>query len=158
MAVADRRAAVTKGVEAGLSERRSCRLVGLERKTFRYRSRRPQRECLRARLRELAEERVRWGYRRLHVLLRRDWFADLDVARSMIEEWRKGLHPSEAAQLTGKPDAERVRSGAQHSAQVRGISILRWWQQGEQVNRDSQSPGSTGAFGVNSKAPNWMAA
>ena len=72
MAVADRRAAVTKGVDAGLSERRSCRLVGLERKTFRYRSRRPQRECLRGRLRELAEERVRWGYRRLHVLLRRE--------------------------------------------------------------------------------------
>ena len=72
MAVADRRAAVTKGMEAGWSERRACRLVGLERKTFRYRSRRPRREDLRARLRTLAEERVRWGYRRLHVLLRRE--------------------------------------------------------------------------------------
>ena len=72
MAVADRRAAVTKGVEAGLSVRRSCGLVGLERKTFRYRSRRPRREDLRVRLRILAEERVRWGYRRLHVLLRRE--------------------------------------------------------------------------------------
>lgn len=72
MAVADRRAAVTKGLEAGLSERRSCWLVGLERKTFRYRSRLPRREDLRARLRALAEERVRWGYRRLHVLLRRE--------------------------------------------------------------------------------------
>src|SRR5207244_3868932 len=39
VAVADRRAAVTKGVDAGLSVRRSCRLVGLERKTFRYWSR-----------------------------------------------------------------------------------------------------------------------
>ncbi len=72
MAVADRRSAVTKGVEAGLSERHSCWLVGLERKTYRYRSRRPRREDLRARLRALAEERVRWGYRRLHVLLRRE--------------------------------------------------------------------------------------
>jgi len=72
VAVADRRAAVTKGVEAGLSQRRSCALVGLERKTFRYRSRRPRREELRARLRDLAEERVRWGYRRLHVLLCRE--------------------------------------------------------------------------------------
>jgi len=70
--VADRRAAVTKGVEAGLSMRRSCLLLGLERKTFRYRSRRPRREELRARLRALAEERIRWGYRRLHVLLRRE--------------------------------------------------------------------------------------
>jgi putative transposase len=72
VAVADRRAAVTRGVEAGWSERRACWQVGLERKTFRYRSRRPRREGLRARLRELAEERVRWGYRRLHVLLRRE--------------------------------------------------------------------------------------
>jgi putative transposase len=72
VAVADRRAAVTKGMDAGLSIRRSCRLVGLERKTFRYRSRRPRRENLRVRLRVLAEERVRWGYRRLHVLLRRE--------------------------------------------------------------------------------------
>ena len=72
MAVADRRAAVTKGLGGGLSERRSCSLVGLERKTFRYQSRLPSREGLRARLRELAEERVRWGYRRLHVLLRRE--------------------------------------------------------------------------------------
>lgn len=72
MAVADRRAAVTKGMEAGWSERRACWFVGLERKTFRYRSRRPRREELRRRLRELAEDRIRWGYRRLHVLLRRE--------------------------------------------------------------------------------------
>lgn len=68
--MADRRATVTKGVEAGLSVRRPGRLVGLERKTFRYRSRRPRREDLRVRLRVLAEERIRWGYRRLHALLR----------------------------------------------------------------------------------------
>jgi putative transposase len=38
----------------------------------RYRSRRPPQETLRQRLRELAIERVRWGYRRLHILLRRE--------------------------------------------------------------------------------------
>ena len=69
MTVADRRAAVTKGVEAGLSERRACWLVGLERKTYRYRSVRSGDEELRTRLRAFAEERLRWGYRRLHVLL-----------------------------------------------------------------------------------------
>lgn len=35
MTVANRRAAVTRGVEAGWSERRACCFVGLERKTFR---------------------------------------------------------------------------------------------------------------------------
>jgi putative transposase len=72
VAVADRRVAVTKGVEAVLSGRRACWLVGMERKTYRYRSRRPRREDLRCRLRALAEERVRWGYRRLHILLDRE--------------------------------------------------------------------------------------
>ena len=38
----------------------------------RYRSRRPPQEGLRQRLRELAVERVRWGYRRLHVVLKRE--------------------------------------------------------------------------------------
>lgn len=38
----------------------------------RYRSRRPPQEALRQRLRELATERVRWGYRRLHILLSRE--------------------------------------------------------------------------------------
>jgi putative transposase len=38
----------------------------------RYGSRRPRQEDLRVRLRELAYERVRWGYRRLYVLLRRE--------------------------------------------------------------------------------------
>ena len=39
---------------------------------IRYRSRRPPDEALRTRLRELAAERRRFGYRRLHVLLRRE--------------------------------------------------------------------------------------
>jgi putative transposase len=53
-----------------LSERRACRLIQADRKTVRYRSHRPPDEGLRARLRELAAERRRFGYRRLHVLLR----------------------------------------------------------------------------------------
>ena len=57
----------------GLSERRACRLVGIGRSTLRYRSRpRPEEESLRQRLRELAAVRPRFGYRRLHVLLRRE--------------------------------------------------------------------------------------
>jgi len=55
-----------------LSERRACSIVGADRKMIRYRSRRsPERE-LRDRLRELANERRRFGYRRLFVLLRRE--------------------------------------------------------------------------------------
>ena len=56
----------------GMSERRACAVVGADRKSIRYRSRRADDGDLRLRLRELAQERRRFGYRRLHVLLRRD--------------------------------------------------------------------------------------
>ena len=52
-----------------MSERRACRIVAVDRKVVRYRSRRPPDTALRARMRELAAERRRFGYRRLHVLL-----------------------------------------------------------------------------------------
>ena len=54
------------------SQRRACRLVGLAPKTYRYASKRPDDEPIRQRLRELATERRRFGYRRLHILLRRE--------------------------------------------------------------------------------------
>jgi putative transposase len=57
-----------------LSERRACRITGCVRMTVRYCSRRPQDAELRERLRALAHERRRFGYRRLHVLLRREGF------------------------------------------------------------------------------------
>ena len=55
-----------------MSERRACNLVGADRTSVRYRSCRADDAGLRARLRELASERRRFGYRRLHILLRRD--------------------------------------------------------------------------------------
>jgi putative transposase len=56
----------------GLSERRACSIVSADRKMIRYRSRRPPETQLRRRLRELANERRRFGYRRLFILLRRE--------------------------------------------------------------------------------------
>jgi putative transposase len=74
MTPAERRAAVQRVRERfGLSERRACRLVGIGRSALRYRGRgRAGEEPLRRRLRELAAERPRFGYRRLHALLRRE--------------------------------------------------------------------------------------
>ena len=56
----------------GLSERRACRIAGADRKMLRYRSQRAPDTALRGRLRELANDRRRFGYRRLFVLLRRE--------------------------------------------------------------------------------------
>ena len=58
-----------------MSERRACRVTGCVRMTMRYRSRRPDDQAPRERLRALAHERRRFGYRRLHVFLKREGYA-----------------------------------------------------------------------------------
>ena len=55
-----------------MSERRACSLIGADRSSVRYRHRRPDDRELREVLRGAAETHRRFGYRRLHVLLRRD--------------------------------------------------------------------------------------
>jgi putative transposase len=55
-----------------VSERRACAALGVDRRSVRYRSIRPDDASVRARLRELAAIRRRFGYRRLHVLMRRE--------------------------------------------------------------------------------------
>ena len=73
MSAAARREAVAHlQAQFGMSERRACAVVGADRKSVRYRSRRSDDAALRARLRDLAGQRRRFGYRRLHILLRRE--------------------------------------------------------------------------------------
>lgn len=55
-----------------VSERCACRLVGVSRLTVRYRRRRRNDAALIERLQTLARQRPRFGYRRLHALLRRE--------------------------------------------------------------------------------------
>ena len=55
-----------------MSQRRACRVIGSDRASVRYRTRRADDGDLRERLKALAAERRRFGYRRLHVLLRRE--------------------------------------------------------------------------------------
>jgi len=58
-----------------LSQRRVARLLPIERMTLRYDHHRDPQDALRIRLRELAGSRVRYGYRRLTVLLKREGWA-----------------------------------------------------------------------------------
>ena len=58
----------------GFSERRACRLIGIQRSVARYRRVGDDTPELRERLCSLAAERRRFGYRRLLVLLRREGF------------------------------------------------------------------------------------
>ena len=73
MRPAGKRAVVAHLVQAhGLSQRRACRLAELTLSTWQYAPRRRARAGLRERLKELAAARRRFGYRRLHALLRRE--------------------------------------------------------------------------------------
>lgn len=58
--------------EKGVSQRRACNLVGLHRSVARYRHRQRDDGPIRDRLKELAGRHRRYGYLRLHVLLRRE--------------------------------------------------------------------------------------
>ena len=61
--------------EKSYSQRRACGLIGISPKTYRYASHRGEDAELRARLKALASERRRFGYRRLHILLKREGVA-----------------------------------------------------------------------------------
>ena len=56
----------------GLSQRRVCRLLTLDRNTLRYRSRRQDDTALRTRIRDIAERKRRYGCPRIYVRLRRE--------------------------------------------------------------------------------------
>lgn len=69
---AKRLAAVLIVVRFGLSQRRVCRVVALDRNTLRYQSRRLDDQALRARMRAIAETKRCYGCPRIYVRLRRE--------------------------------------------------------------------------------------
>ena len=69
---AEREAVGVAREEGRLSERRACGLIGMNRGSWRYQRQDRKEAALRARLREMAGERPRFGYRRLHRMLRRE--------------------------------------------------------------------------------------
>lgn len=63
---------ICEATTAGVSERRACRIVGQPRSVQWYQSQRPSQHALQRRIKELEDIRVRYGYERIHVPLRRD--------------------------------------------------------------------------------------
>lgn len=92
-----------------LTERRACRATGVARSTVTYRSRRPNQAPLRDRLRELARTRVSYGYRRLHVLLRREgWGVNVKRVHRLYREERlqlARLRPRRRKSVAARPAA-----------------------------------------------------
>ena len=72
-----------------VSQRRACEVVRAPRSVVRYQHRRPDDATLRARLKELASERRRFGYRRLNQMLKREGTAvNLKKVRRLYAEER----------------------------------------------------------------------
>lgn len=84
-----------------VSARRACAVLKAPRSTYHYPSRRGAQAELRKRMREIAETRVRYGYRRIHVLLRREGWA---VNAKRV--WR--LYRLEGLQLRSKVPKRKV--------------------------------------------------
>ena len=84
-----------------VSIRRACRALPVERSTYHYRSRRTGQAQLTERIKEIAATRVRYGYRRIHVLLRREGW------RVNVKRVRR-LYNLEGLQMRLKPPRRRV--------------------------------------------------
>jgi len=70
-----------------VSIRRACRVLEVDTSTYHYRPRRPDQAGLRARIQEICATRVRYGYRRVEVLLRREGCEVVPVSWTV---WRLG--------------------------------------------------------------------
>ena len=86
-----------------MSIRRACRVLESDPKMYRYKSRRGDQAALKERIKGIAETRVRYGYRRIHVLLRREGW--------LINEKRvHRLYREMGLQLRNKTPKRRVKA------------------------------------------------
>ncbi len=102
----------------GMSERRACAIVGADRTSMRYRSCRADDGALRSRLCELAQQRRRFGYRRLHILLRRD---GITINRKKTQR----LYREEGLTVRRRKGRKRA-VGARAPAPVLALPNQRW--------------------------------
>src|SRR6202161_4644205 len=98
-----------------VSERRACRVARLNRGTFRYRGHKDPRTALRMRIREIAQARVRYGYRRIRVLLNREgWKVGRYLVYRLYKE--EGLvlkrRPIRRKRVAVMPRQEKIRATA----------------------------------------------
>ncbi|MDA9537052.1 transposase, partial [Bradyrhizobium sp. CCBAU 21362] len=86
-----------------VSIRRACDALEFDRSTYHYKSRRPGQAALEQKIKEICHVRIRYGYRRVHVLLRREgWRHGQNKTRRIYREL--GL------QLRSKTPKRRVKA------------------------------------------------
>lgn len=102
-----------------VSIRRACRVLEFDRSTYPYKSRRREQAGLEARIKEICATRVRYGYRRVHVLLRREgWEINLKKAHRIYNQL--GL------QLRNKTPKRRVKAKLRDDRRAASTSNEIW--------------------------------
>ena len=102
-----------------VSERRACRTIIFLRSTLRYRSRLDPRTALRIRMRDIAYSRVRYGYRRVRVmLLREGWW---QISKNLVYRLYRKVWPfgsvcgaggdRQSSVTLGRSQRQRTRPG-----------------------------------------------
>jgi putative transposase len=96
-----------------VSIRRACRALPVDRSTYHYRSKRTGQAVLMKQIKEIAETRVRYGYRRIHVLLRREgWLVNAKRVCRLYREMGLQLRnrsPKRRARLRGKTTPAKLK-------------------------------------------------
>lgn len=107
-----------------VSERHACQVVRLPRATHRYQSIRDPLTALRMRLRELAQARIRYGYRKLRVLLIREgWQVGKKRVYRLYREERLGLQRRPKARRIVS-EHRRQKPRAERPNQVWGLDFV----------------------------------
>ena len=101
-----------------VSERRACRVIAADRTVIRYSSCRGDDSALREKLRDLAHQRRRFGYRRLHILLRRE---GITINRKKTQR----LYREEGLTVRRRKGRKRA-VGARAPAPVPALPNQRW--------------------------------
>ena len=90
----------------GVSIRRACKVLTFDTSTYHYKSRRTGQAALERRIKEICETRVRYGYRRVHVLLRREgWTINMKKTRRFLQRVRPSV-AQQAPQAAGEGQAQ----------------------------------------------------
>ncbi|WP_322790971.1 IS3 family transposase (plasmid) [Rhizobium indigoferae] len=108
-----RKREVVKGMcrDWAISIRRACEALNFDRSTYHYTSRRADQAGLERRIREICETRVRYGYRRVHVLLEREgWGTNIKRTYRIYKDL--GL------QLRNKTPKRRVKAKLREDRQM----------------------------------------
>ena len=71
-----------------MSIRRACAVLELDTPTYQYKSCRPDQADLKTRIKEIVQTRMRYGYRRVHVMRDREgWGVNIKLTFVSIASW-----------------------------------------------------------------------